>query len=304
MEKIIMKKLLFTTVMLSAWNVAAMELQLRSENSGIIVRPNADTLITRPVDQSIASVNAEETVNLSPVVNLRQVRDPQRDGELVEVSVRDFRDLNAQVPNSGWYTRQYPLQKTLLRYNHNLAAGFSSPVQKLYAMVNDIEHADRSGEIIVDPGYLDNATRIPHQRRANGQYANDDANRRAKPLTEIFINTGGSMEIVDPAKSRDDTAFVAYTRINTPARINTIGVPEVRANDAQFNYQRTETLEDWRRPDGTIFTQRTEGVQKVAKPPQPAPVPAPPSQPGPGGTGGGGGGPSNIFERAWHGIFG
>jgi hypothetical protein len=282
-RKFIMKKLLLSASVVcvvfgaDGMKTAGMELarigdSRLSGSGGVIVRPNADSLVAQSIDQAVIPPVGEETVNLSTVINLRQVRNPQRDGEFVEVFIRDFCDLDARVPSGGWYTRQYPLQRTFLRYNHNLAAGFSNPVQKLYATVNDIEHADRSGELVVDPEYLDNATQIPHQRRANGQYANDDANLRAKPFTEIFIDAGGTDEIIDPAKARDETAFVAYVRTNTPALESTIGLPEARADDAQFNYQRTETLEDWGRPDGTIFTKRTEGVQKVAKPTPPAPI--------------------------------
>ncbi|MDR2267987.1 MAG: hypothetical protein LBD81_00875 [Holosporaceae bacterium] len=286
-----MKKLLFTTVILSsldlanAMNPEDMQLQIRNGSDGAIVRSNEDVTIIGLAEQSIEqSENLEETPldqlstrQLLTMVNLRELGEPLIIKDKVQIPIHDFvRSDIMIVPVGDGYTRQYPLQKTLLRYEHNLAAGFSNPIQELYAEVNDIEYADRSGKIVVDDEYLDNTTRIPHQRRATGQYEMDDANLSARPFTEVFIVGERGEEVVDSAKVRDGVEPVAYIRTNTPAQENTIGVPETRANDAQFNYQRIETLEDWRRPNETIFTKRTEDWRKVAKPTPLAPVPPSP----------------------------
>jgi hypothetical protein len=284
-----MKKLLLTMSSLSVWNTAAMNqeetrLQIRTEDGGAIVRLSENAELAGLTGQSTEqSENLEEipidqmsTRQLIPMVNLRELGEPFVTRDFVQIPIHDFVRSDAIiVPVGENYTRQYPLQKALLRYEHNLAAGFSNPVQELYAEVNDIEHANRSGKIVADDEYLDGATRIPHQRRAIGQYEADDANLRAKPLTEIFIVGERGEEVVDPARAREDTEFLAYVRTETPPQTNEIGVPEERADDAQFNYQRTETLEDWRRPDGTIFTNRTEDWARVAKPAPPAPLPPP-----------------------------
>jgi hypothetical protein len=285
-----MKKLLLTMTALSSLSVMAMNeetrLQVRTEDGRAIVRLSENAELSGLTEQSTEqSENLEEipidqmsTRQLIPMVNLRELGEPFAIRDFVQIPIHDFVRSDAiTVPVGDGYTRQYPLQKTLLRYEHNLAAGFSNPVQELYANVNDIEHADRSGKIVVDDEYVDGATMIPHQRRAIGRYEIDDAHRRAKPLTEIFIVGERGEEVVDSARAREDTEFLAYLRTETPPQTNEIGVPEARADDAQFNYQRTETLEDWRRPDGTIFTKRTEDWARVAKPTPPAPVPQGPS---------------------------
>jgi hypothetical protein len=279
-ERFIMKKNIFGTILLSSSAIQAMivpidnDAHISRRSESIVARLDDDASITRSEDQQL--VLDDSTTTLSTRVNFRQVRDPQLMDGCVLVSIRDFIRSDTGIVSVGeWYTKQYALQKALLRYEHNLAGGFSNPVHELFATVNDIEHADRSGKIIVDDEYLDNATRIPHQSRATGQYEMDDANLKAKPFTEIFIVGEHEEEVVDSARVRDGVDTVAYIRTDTPARENTIGTPEERAGDSQFNYQRTETLEDWRRPDNTIFTKRTEEWKKVAKPTPPAPVPAP-----------------------------
>jgi hypothetical protein len=191
---------------------------------------------------------------------------------MVQVSIGDFIHQGSSIiPVGQWYTRQYPLRKKLLRYEHNFAAGFSHPVWELFAMVTDVEYADRSGKIVVDGEHIDVKTRIPHQERTTGEYEMDDANLRAMPFTEIFISTERGDRIIDSARIRDDIDFVPYVSVGAK-RKNVVDVPRTRAGDSVFNYQKIEILEDWKCPDGTIFTKRTESEQKVAKPPFWAPV--------------------------------
>jgi hypothetical protein len=299
-----MKKVILGTVLLSSSAVQAMIVTV--DNDTHISRPS-ETIVARSENQQL--VLDGSTTDLSGRINFRQVRDPVRLGGRVRVSIRDFVDDGGQrIPVGRWYTRTYPLQKILLRYQHDIISGFSSPVQELFAMVTDIEYADRHGKMVVDPEYVDNETRILHQIRETGSYQMDDYKLRARPFTEIFMTTDGKSVIVDEAKIRDGTAFVKYTfidrsepvlraglvanypkkrlRIACKSKISflmpemesgIIGDLETRADDTEFNYQRTETTERWRRPDTTIFTKRTEGMQKIAKPVSIAPV-SPPHQ--------------------------
>ncbi|MDR2794866.1 MAG: hypothetical protein LBB12_03755 [Holosporaceae bacterium] len=275
-----MKKIIFGTILLSSSAIQAMivpidnDARISRRSESIVARLDDDASITRSADQQL--VLDDSTTSLSTRVNFRQVRDPVRLGDRVRISIRDFIDEGGERSLVGsQYTKMYPLQKALLRYHHDIASGFSNPVQELFAMVTDIEHADRHGKIVVNPEYMDAETQIPHQTRETGSYQMDDCHLRAKPFTEIFMTTNSGSVIVDEAKARDRTPFIAYTLIDRsePAPI---GEAEARADDAEFNYQRTETTERWRRPDTTIYTKRTEGVQKVEKTRPPAPVQAAP----------------------------
>lgn len=283
-----MKKIIFGTILLSSPAMQAMivpvdnDTHISRRSEDIVARLDDDASIARAADQQIVSIEEElpleqmSTEQLSQIINFRGLGEPLIIGDIVQIPIFDFvKSETALIPVGEGYSRQYALQKTLLRYEHNLVEGFSNPVHELSATVNDIEHANRSGKIVVDDEYLDDAARVSHQRRATGQYEMDDANLSAKPFTEIFIIGEHGEDVVDSAKVREGVDPVAYIRTDTPAQENIIGDPEARADDAQFNYQRTETLEDWRRPDGTIFTKRTEEWRQVAKPPLPAPVPPP-----------------------------
>jgi hypothetical protein len=131
------------------------------------------------------------TEQLSQIINFRELGEPLIIRGIVLIPISDFvRSETALMPVGEGYTKQYALQKTLLRYEHNLPGGFSNPVHELFATVNDIEHADRSGKIVVEDEYLDEATRISHQRRTFSENGNI--------ITETFITDESGNKIIIP----------------------------------------------------------------------------------------------------------
>ncbi len=211
-----------------------------------------------------------DEVRLSQV-DVRQILQPELNGEILSVRIRDCKD-NELI--NEWY-KDYPLIREFLRYEHDFAAGKSYPVMKLFANVSDIELAD-TDEAIFDPEFEDEEHALTHQRRGINRYEMDDANLQARQFSEIFISTESGDQVIDEAKIRECDNPVSYTRTSTPPAIRKIGDPEVREDDNEFDYQRTETTEEWIRPDGTIFTKKTEGVEKISKPKQPASLPPKP----------------------------
>lgn len=259
-----------------------------SVSEGMLVPFNGSQVARResPVATEIASSNQESVVSCreeqsQPEVNFRKVSNLRADlvHNIMSVMVRDCFKEGEQVEARGdWYKKEYPLQKTLVQYEHDFSQGFSMPVLELYATIDDIEFSDKSGRVVFRSDFCDEDTKIPHQVRETGDFQMDDANLQAKPLTEIFIHTEDGDQVIEEGKVRDGSTVVAYVRTNTPARTVTVGSPQARAGDSEYNYLSTETFEEWRRPDGTIFVKKTEGVQKIAKPKPPAPVQAAPQQ--------------------------
>lgn len=169
--------------------------------------------------------------------------------------------------------REYPLQRKLLMYEHNLSAGYSYPVEELFVYIGDIEFANISGHIVLEEEYVDTDNGIRHQKRLVNRYEMDDENLQARQLSEIFILTESGEQVIDEAKVREGTELISYKEERV---VRTIEGSEVREGDDGFYYQRTETSEKWRRPDGTTFVKKTEDWERVDKPKLPAPVQAVP----------------------------
>jgi len=108
--------------------------------------------------------------------------------------------------------------------------------------------------------------KLYHQTRITG-YTMNDANLKAIPNVVTYVNTVDGEKVISniPEPSR----AVNYELVSRNE--NNIGNPY---SDDNFNYQRIEILENYRRADGSIFTKRGERVNKVAKPKLARPVPS------------------------------
>ncbi len=191
----------------------------------------------------------------------------------VSVLIKEyFRTDNRMIQIGDPIARRYPLQRVILGYEHNLSQGYSYPVQKLYVHIDDIEYANQQGDIVLDDEYIDEKSKIKHQERVVNKYEMDDKHLQARQLSEIFITTENGEEVIDEAKVREGNKPISYVRTSKPIEVRKIGDPEARESDEEFNYQRTETSEEYMRPDGTPFVKKTEDWERVAKPKPPAPV--------------------------------
>lgn len=291
-----MKKvmLLSTAMCVLGLDTACGMMEMYNPTGGTIVRrEEAQTLAKADeVAGAVASANEVNFRTIQPSLLLSE--------NAVSALIKEYSRTDSTMTQIGEpIEKQYPLQRELLRYVHDFSQGYSYPVQKLFVHIDDIEFADRSGDIVLDEEYTAEEKGIMHQKRPVGRYEMDDEHLLAKQLSEIFITTETGEQVIDGAKVRAGEDPISYIRTATPATVRNIGVPESRAGDNEFNYQKTETSEEYMRPDGTPFVKKTEDWQRVAKPKPPAPVQAAPqvvvNQPAPGGGGNG-----NIFHR----IFG
>lgn len=236
---------------------------------GMLERYNPNSgAITRCEDPH-ALVRANEgnsTIALEDTVNFRMIQPSllMSEGVVSVLITGYFRTGDTMTQMGDPSERQYPLQRKLLRYEHDLSSGYSYPVEELFVHIDDIEFADRSGDIVLDEEYVDRANGIKHQKRLV-RYEMDDEHLCAKQLSEIFITTGSGKQVIDEAKVRDGDGSVSYMRTATPAEFRKISEPESRAGDNEYCYQQVEVSEGWKRPDGSIFVKRTPKVESLAK---------------------------------------
>ena len=234
-------------------------------NTGIASRSETSELETRST-AVVSQGQDNRSDTLVRVVNSREIGEIVENENTASIAIRDlFMSERGSEVLGDWYVRDYPLQRRILSYQHNLAAGVSYPVEEHFVNANDLQFLDGSNHIVVNDEYVNVHGGIAHQRRNTGQFAYDDANLRARAFTEIFIPTANEDVIVDAASARQDTQFTAYIRISGPTTVD-VGSP-----DSNY-YQRTETSERWRRPDGTAYTKKTEGGYYIPKPVPPAPM--------------------------------
>lgn len=236
-------------------------------STGIVSRTETSELETRST--AVVSQQGQDNQNyaLVRVVNSREIGEIVENENTASIAIRDlFRSEQGSEVLGDWYIRDYPLQRRILSYQHNVAAGVSYPVEEHFVDINDLQLLEGSSHVVLNDGYINTGNRIAQQRRNTGLFANDDINLRARELTEIFIPTESGNVVVDGASARADTPFTAYTLVNT----NTI---DVGTPDSNY-YQRTETSEQWHRPDGTIYIKRTAGGKYVSRP-----AATPPAQP-------------------------
>lgn len=237
-----------------------------NQDCGVVTRPsNASSIVQNTVEE-VVQVNYR-TINPSLLIDENEV----------SVIVKEYARTNTTMTQIGTSSvRRYPLQRELLGYFHNLLQGYSCPIQKLFVHINDIEYADKQGDIVLDEEYVDEACKIEHQKRFVNRYKMDDEHLQARQFSEIFIITEAGEEVIDDAKVRAETEPIPYTRTDKLAEVRKIGEPEARAEDEEFCYQKVEISEEWTRPDGTPFVKKTEDWERIAKPKPPAPVPPQP----------------------------
>lgn len=243
---------------------------------------NSSKIIARS-EISESEIRAQESRELSTRgnnsisrVNYREISQPTVNGDQITVKVQDFveDELVGEM-----YERSYPLQRNFLRYIHDFEKGVSHPVEELFAMVNNVEYSNIRGKVVANSEFVNEEESLIHQLRINKNfgengYQRDDDNLRASPFMEIFIDNDYEEEVIEEARLREDKS-VAYEKVEGSLRTNNIGGPVSRAGDDDFEYQRQEVLEDWKRPDGSIFTKRTEKEERFAKQKPPAPMSAP-----------------------------
>ncbi|MBQ7673606.1 MAG: hypothetical protein IJT36_03655 [Alphaproteobacteria bacterium] len=263
-----MKRILVSTAIcaLGLETVCGMMERYNPDGGGVVRREEAHAIV-RANERAEAIVQPDQ-------VNFRTVQPTLLLAEnAVSVLVKGYFRAGDRMAQIGEATaRRYPLQRELLRYVHDFTHGYSYPVQKLFVHIDDIEFADRSGDITLDEGYTDEANGIRHQKRPVNRYEMENEHLQARQLSEIFITTREGDQVIDEAKVRTEDAPIPYVRTATPATVRNIGVPESRVGDNEFNYQQTETSEEYMRPDGTPFVKTTIDWQRVAKPKPPAEV--------------------------------
>ena len=249
-------------------------------------------------DDATLITNMSESQLLSRI-NLRKLENASRVGNSnkVRVTVQDYvrsNDGSVQIPVGEGTQKEADLQARLIRIE-----GFDTKapqaICELFAVFSGIEHAEGDRVIVEE-----------NSRKAEAKvtgYELNDAALNAKPIVGVTLPTADSLITVEEPTVREAT--IAYTQANPSFRRGgNIGGLEAIPGDNNHARQKYEKFERWQRPDGTIYEKRTEDFETVAKPKSPAYAPRPQAQvvnqPAPPPSGG----PSNVFERAWHGIFG
>ncbi len=293
MKKMVVCAAIGTIFMCEGMNEGA--LVLRDSSSNAIARSEIlESEIRRQEQESKGLITREDLLINS--INYREISNPTVNGDQVTVKVQDF--VEDELVGES-YNRSYPLQKRFLDYSHDFEKGVSHPVEELFAVVDDLEYSSVRGKIVANSRFINEEESFTHQLRINknlGQngYQMNDNGKKATPFMETFISKGDWEEVIGDARLHEDKV-VAYEKVDGSLRVNDIGPRFSKPGDNSFDYQRQEVLEDWKRPDGSIFTSRTPKEKRFAKPKPPAPVPAPApqvvNQPAPSG------GPSNELER-------
>jgi hypothetical protein len=250
-----MKKLLFMATVLSSFDLY-----------GMLV-PAGDSRIAQQQDRTIVTQVSGEVAQLPHQRQVQQVvarteMQPNfiRNGNSVRIT---FRDRDDDGVNIGTYSRDYLLVAELVagRYEHNLAGGFSNPMQNLFANITDIAtlRGDRRVLVATEPS----AQRIAHQYTPAG-WQHDNAHRRSTSMSTVFITDQGQRINVD-AKAR--------VRANSDTRNHVSRGPATQfytsasfseGNDDCRRYVMREIFD---RPDGTFYS--VDGPEQVARTPKP-----------------------------------
>lgn len=250
-------------------------LVLRDSSSNVLARSEIlESEIRRQEQKSKDLVNQNR--DLVKRINYQEITSQTMNGDLLTVTVQDF--LGDELVGEA-YNRSYPLQKRFLDYSHDFEKGVSHPVEELFAVVDDLEYSSVRGKIVVDSEFVNEEENLTHQLRINKNfgtngYQRDDDNLRATPFMETFIGTEDWEEVIGEAKLREDKV-IAYEKVNGSLRTNNIGSRFSKPGDNNFDYQRQEVFEEWKRPDGTIFTKETVKDTPIAKQKPAAPKPTP-----------------------------
>lgn len=269
--------------MLCAAMVAVFSCEGKDEGALILSGQENSSKIMAQSEISESEIRAQESRELSTRgnnsinrVNYREISQPTVNGDQITITVQDF---SGDEMVGEMYERSYPLQRNFLRYIHDFEKGVSHPVEELFVMVNNVEYSNIRGKVVANSEFVNEEESLIHQFRINKNfgengYQRDDDNLRASPFMEIFIDTDYEEEVIEEARLREDKA-VAYEKVEGSLRTNNVGGPVSKAGDDDFEYQRQEVFEDWRRPDGSIFTKRTEKETPIrkAKPADPKPTP-------------------------------
>jgi hypothetical protein len=164
-----MKKVLLAMTALSVFDLHGMivptgDRQIDQQQNRDVLRPVGGELARLPQQVVIQRVTARTDVQHNFI----------RERDNVRIT---FRERDENGINIGTYSRDYPIVSEMIagQYRHNLAEGFSSPMQNLFADVNDIPtlRGDRRILIATEPS----ATRIQHQYVTVG-WQHDNASRR------------------------------------------------------------------------------------------------------------------------------
>ncbi len=269
-------------VVLCAAMAAVFSCEGKNEGALILSGQENFSKIISQSEISESGIRAQESRELSTRgnnsisrVNYREISQPTVNGDQITITVQDF---SGDEVVGEMYERSYPLQRNFLRYIHDFERGVSHPVEELFAMVNNVEYSNIRGKVVANSEFMNEEESLIHQLRINknlGQngYQMNDNSKKATPFMETFISKGDWEEVIGDASLHEDKA-VAYEKVNGSLRVNNIGPRFSKLGDNSFDYQRQEVLEDWRRPDGSIFTSRTPKEERFAKKPKPpAPVP-------------------------------
>ena len=249
-------------------------LVLRDSSSKAVVHMDMlESEIRRQEQESRDSV--DQNRDLVKRINYQEITNQTVSGDQLTVTVQDF--LGDESVGES-YNRSYPIQKMFLEYTHDFEKGVSHPVEELFAVVNDLEYSDIAGKFVVDSEFVNEEESLTHQLRidknsgTNG-YQMNDAELKATPFMETFIETENWEEVIGEAKLREDKV-VAYEKIEGSEKTTDIGPRFSKPGDDEFEYQQQKFSEDWKRPDGSIFTKETVKDTPIAKQKPADPKPA------------------------------
>ncbi len=292
-------------VVLCAAMAAVFSCEGKNEGALILSGQENFSKIISQSEISESGIRAQESRELSTRgnnsisrVNYREISQPTVNGDQITITVQDF---SGDEVVGEMYERSYPLQRNFLRYIHDFERGVSHPVEELFAMVNNVEYSNIRGKVVANSEFMNEEESLIHQLRINknlGQngYQMNDNSKKATPFMETFISKGDWEEVIEEAKLREGKV-IYYEKVNGSTKVNNVGKKFSKAGDNNFEYQRQEVFEDWKRPDGSIFTKRTEKETPIRKAKPAAPKTTPRqhvvNQPAPSGGRGG------FFRRAF-----
>ncbi len=245
--------------------------------SALILRDSLSKVVARSeVLESELRRQEQESRDLVKRVNYQEITNQTIAENQLTVTVQDFLG-DDEVGES--YNRSYPIQKMFLEYTHDFENGVSHPLVELFAVVDDLEYSDVRGKIVTNPEFVNEDESLVHQFRINknfGQngYQMNDNEKKAIPFMEIFIGDEDWEDVIEGAKLREDKA-VAYEKVDGSRRVEAVGEWFSKAGDDDFEYQKQDIYEDWKRPDGTIFVSKTENEKKREKQKLPEPQQTP-----------------------------
>jgi len=235
-----------------------------NNNSNALVR-SEETSELRPLNQGQESgVSVSRSSSLIRRINHRKITNPTVNGDQVTITVQDYAG-DKVVGNS--YEVTYPLQIRTLGYTHDFVNGVSHPKEEQFITVDDIKFSNIKGKVVANPEFVNKNKLIRHQKQIDkkcGQngYEMDDVYRIAKPFKETLIDTeNGKLVIKESELQHDDIQL--YQNISGSKKTKTLGNPVQGGDGCNFSYQIVEITEQWKRPDGTIYTSRIERNDKL-----------------------------------------